>query len=159
MQNPGFLRAMKRGEEPAVDALLRAAFGGEDEVRLVAKLRKAGAIAGESVLPGPEGPVGYFALSSMVAPKGWLCLAPVAVDPAWQGKGYGRRMVRMLVGWAGAAQQTVVVLGDPAFYTACGFSQPRAASLTSPYPVEQTSILRPGSDVPSDTLTYPPAFG
>ncbi|WP_323768130.1 N-acetyltransferase [Marinovum sp.] len=162
LQTPGFLRAMKPGEEPAVDALLRAAFGGEEEVRLVARLRKAGVMAGESVLPGPEGaagPVGYFALSQMRAPKGWLCLAPVAIHPDWQGRGQGRRMVRMLAGWAGAAGQTVVVLGDPGFYESCGFSTARAAQLNSPYPIDHTAILAPGENVPAETLRYPAAFG
>lgn len=162
LQTPGFLRAMKRGEEPLVDALLRAAFAGEDEVRLVAKLRKAGVMAGESVLPGPEGsagPVGYFALSQMRQPTGWLCLAPVAIHPDWQGRGHGRRMLRMLAGWAEAAGQTIVVLGAPDFYESCGFSRTRAAALTSPYPLDHTLLLAPGGGVPRETLVYPAAFG
>ncbi|WP_417525942.1 GNAT family N-acetyltransferase [Marinovum sp.] len=162
LQTPGFLRAMKPGEEPSVDALLRAAFGGEDEVRLVAKLRKAGVMAGESVLPGPEGsngPVGYFALSQMRQPKGWLCLAPVAIHPDWQRRGQGRRMIRMLTGWAEAAGQTIVVLGEPDFYESCGFSRARAAGLTSPYPTDHTLLLAPGGGVPRETLVYPAAFG
>jgi putative acetyltransferase len=162
LQTPGFLRAMKPGEEPAVDGLLRAAFGGDAEVRLVARLRKAGAMAGESVLPGPEGQaevVGYFALSQMRQPRGWLCLAPVAIHPEWQGRGHGRRMIKMLAGWTGAAGQTVVVLGEPGFYAGCGFSRDRAAGLTSPYPVDHTLILAPSENIPAETLVYPAAFG
>lgn len=165
LQTPGFLRAMRPGEEPAVAALLKAAFGGEEEARLVDRLRKDGVMAGESVLPGPEGPaghagpVGYFALSQMRAPKGWLCLAPVAIHPDWQGRGHGRRMIRMLAGWAVAADQRVVVLGEPAFYQDCGFSTARAARLISPYPIDHTALLAPGEDIPTETLRYPAAFG
>ncbi len=162
LQSPGFLRALRPGEEPAVEALLRAAFGGEEEVRLVAQLRKTGAMAGESVLPGPEGgdgPVGYFALSQMRQPNTWLCLAPVAIHPDWQGRGHGRRMLRMLAGWAAAAGQRVVVLGEPGFYEGCGFSRARASALSSPYPIEHTLILAHGDDRPQATLVYPAAFG
>ena len=40
--------------------------------------------------------VGYFALSWMAKPKGWLCLAPVAVQPEMQGRGIGKFAVHSL---------------------------------------------------------------
>lgn len=161
LRAPGFLRELKQGDEPAVDALLRAAFGGQSEVRLVAALRKSGAMAGESVLPGPDGPdgpVGYFALSAFERPKGWLCLAPVAIHPDWQGRGHGRRMMGMLAGWADASAQTIVVLGQPGFYERAGFSRARAADLTTPFPRDHTMLMGPGRDAPTRTLVYPKAF-
>lgn len=157
-ESPGFLRDLKRGEEPAVDALLRAAFGGEDEVKLVAALRKARVMAGESILPGPDGPIGYFALSYFDRPKGWLCLAPVAIHPDWQGQGHGKRMMGMLTAWGLAARQTIVVLGQPDFYEAAGFSSKRAARLISPFPIDHTLLLGPGDDVPECELIYPKPF-
>ena len=96
---PEFARDMKRGEEAQVDALLRAAFGGPEEAELVAKLRKARLIAGEQVMPMGGRIVGYYALSNMVKPKGWLCLAPVAIAPDVQRRGYGKRMIGMLTEW------------------------------------------------------------
>ncbi|SLN14144.1 Acetyltransferase (GNAT) family protein [Roseivivax jejudonensis] len=153
-----FLREMQPGEEPAVDALLRAAFGQADEARIVTALRREGRIAGECIVPGDDGPVGYFALSAMRAPDGWLCLAPVAVAPEAQGQGVGRRMIGMLSAWTVAAGQTVVVLGEPGFYERCGFSVARARNLTSPYPVAHTALARPGQDAPTATLTYPKAL-
>lgn len=155
----GFVREMQRGEEPAVEALLTRAFDGSEEARLVEALRRAGAMAGEMVVPGEDGPVGYYALSWMQAPKGWLCLAPVAVDPARQGQGIGRRMVGQLSEWARLSQQVIVVLGDVPFYERAGFSQARAARLNSPYPVEHTLLAGPGEDVPEARLIYPRAFG
>lgn len=149
----GTLRELRRGEEPAAEALLNRAFPSNDEARLVAKLRKSGAMAGEQVLADGDTLLGYYALSQMQGPKGWLCLAPVAVDPDHHGKGLGRRMMRWLVGWAEQTGQTVVVLGDPAFYQRCGFRM--AEGLTSPYPLDHTLVAGPAG---SGALVYPKAF-
>jgi len=121
-------------------------------------LRRSGAIAGEVVLPYQGGVVGYYAVSQMRAPQGWLCLAPVAIDPEWQGSGHGRRMLGMLTEWARMSQTFVVVLGAPEFYARAGFDRARAARLTSPYPITHTLLAGPGADVPEETLIYPKAF-
>ena len=156
---PGFCRPMAAGEEGQVAAVLEAAFGQPDEARLVEMLRRDRVIAGEMVMPLGDEIVGYYALSQMRAPKGWLCLAPVAVAPAHQGKGYGLRMMGQLTAWASAAQLTVVVLGEARLYEKAGFSAARAARLTSPYPVEHTLLAGPGEDAPQVTLSYPKTFG
>ncbi|WP_417243421.1 GNAT family N-acetyltransferase [Celeribacter sp.] len=156
-KSPDFMRPLKRGEEPAVDALMAAAFGGTAEVDLVAALRKSRAIAGEMVLPMDGGIIGYAALSHMVAPKGWLALAPVAIHPDHHGRGFGRRFVGMISQWAELSGQTVVVLGDPAFYTRCGFA-PVADGFTSPYPLDHTLTTGPAT-AKVKTLSYPKAFG
>ncbi len=157
MFSPDFLREMKRGEEASVSALLTDAFGQPDEARLVEKLRKSRAMAGEMVLPSKQGIVGYLALSRMIAPKGWLCLAPMAVHPDLQRMGYGRRMVGMITEWARLSGQTLVVLGDPDFYTRCGF-RPAPEGLTSPYPVDHTLVAGEVKAKSLD-LRYPQAFG
>ena len=155
---PEFSRELRRGEEPAVRDLLTQAFGGAAEADLVEALRREGDIAGEVVLPYQGGIVGYYAVSRMRAPEQWLCLAPVAIAPDWQGSGHGRRMVGMLAEWARRSGTFVVVLGPVPFYTRSGFSDQRAACLTSPYPVPQTLLAGPGNDVPKTTLIYPKAF-
>lgn len=125
----------------------------------MAGLRKTGAIAGEMVLPGQDGAIiGYYALSHFVKPKGWLCLAPVAIRPDEQGRGYGRRMIGQLAEWARLTGSYVVVLGQPEFYGKCGFSSARAARLTSAYPVTHMLLAGPGEDVPQEALTYPKVF-
>ncbi|MDG1376666.1 MAG: N-acetyltransferase [Yoonia sp.] len=154
---PEFARDMKRGEEAQVDALLRAAFGGSAEAELVVKLRKARLIAGEQVLPMGDKIVGYYALSYMVKPKGWLCLAPVAIAPDVQRRGYGKRMVGMLTEWARLTKTPVVVLGEPAFYEKAGFSREGAAALTSPYPIDHTMVCGL-TGAPEQTLVYATAF-
>ncbi len=153
-----FHRELRKGEEAKVDRLLQRAFGGQDEVRLVHNLRKSKAMAGEMVVPVGDDIIGYYALSWIRAPKNWLCLAPVAVDPDWQGQGQGKRMMGLLSEWARLTGTYVVVLGEVAFYEKGGFSQSRAANLQSPFPIEYTLIAGPGNDAPSQELRYPAAF-
>ena len=142
MQFPGFIRPASSGDIPAIDALLKAAFGGSEEVALVHALRRDGAIRGEQVIPLGDEIIGYYALSAMKSPAGWLCLAPVAIAPGWQGRGHGRRLVSQL-----------------AFYAKAGFVAAAAAALTSPYPVAQTLLAGAGGKVPPQKLIYPAAFG
>lgn len=155
---PQFARDLKAGEEAAVDALLQAAFGGDDEVRLVHSLRKSHAMAGEVVLPMNDRIVGYYALSALVKPKGWLCLAPVAIHPDLQGRGHGKRMMGVLTEWARLTQTPVVVLGAPEFYEKAGFSRHYATALQSPYPVENTMLAGVSKPVSAQHLKYPDAF-
>ena len=155
---PDFMRPARPADHAAIDHILRAAFGGPNEADLVTNLRAAGAMELELVMTADETPVCHLALSRMAAPAGWLALAPVAVDPQWQGKGLGSRMVAGAVRLMQMKGATVVVLGKPSFYGRAGFSGPRAAGLISAYPSEFLLILRPGDDVPAETLAYPAAF-
>lgn len=155
---PDHMRAARASDHAAVDILLRAAFPGPDEAALVQALRAKGEIDMELVLPDETGVAGYLALSRMAAPMGWVCLAPVAIAPAWQGRGLGQRLVKAALKLTQIKGQSVVVLGDPVFYTRCGFSRPRAARLSTPYSADHTLIARPGDDIPEDTLRYPSAF-
>ena len=155
---PGFTRPMRSGEEEGVRDLLETAFGGTDEGRLVDGLRKSGDMAGEMVLPMGERVIGYYALSRLTAPKGWLCLAPVAIAPDLQRLGHGRRMIRQLAEGGRLTGQYVVVLGQVEFYEKSGFRKDRAARLASPYPLEHTLLAGPGEDAPKEALRYPKPF-
>ena len=155
---PDFARELRPGEESQVEALLHAAFEGPDEADLVRKLRKDRAMAGENVLVWDGEIMGYFALSHMVAPKGWLCLAPVAIKPSLQRRGYGKRMLGLLSEWARLSQTPVVVLGDPQVYERAGFSRDMAANLISPYPIEFTMLAGLKGPPPTKKLVYPAAF-
>lgn len=157
--SPDFLREMRPGEEPQVDALLRAAFSGPEEAQLVQRLRREGDMAGEQVMSADDTVIAYAGLSRMTAPRGWLCLAPVAVHPDWQRRRIGKRLVGMIAEWARLSGQVVVVLGQVRFYERAGFCAARAARLVSPYPVDHTLLAGPGADAPAETLVYPAAFG
>lgn len=155
---PDFMRPARSTDHAAIDDLLRAAFAGPQEAGLVRDLRKSGDMALEMVMQWPDGLVGYLALSRLKSPEGWLALAPVAVAPHWQGKRLGTRMVTGVLRLMAIKAATTVVLGRPSFYARAGFSQERAAGLTTPYPPENILIARPGMDVPTETLIYPAAF-
>lgn len=154
---PSFARDLRRVEEPLVDDLIADAFGRTDEVKLVHKLRKSGLIAGEQVMPMGDRIVGFYALSYMVKPKGWLCLAPVAIASDVQRRGYGKRMMGMLIEWARLTCTPVVVLGPQEFYTKVGFSGDAATKLRSPYPAEHLAVAGV-TGVPDQELIYPAAF-
>ncbi|SEV94211.1 putative acetyltransferase [Cognatiyoonia koreensis] len=154
---PDFCRDMRAVEEPAVDALLRAAFGGEAEVRLVHALRKSGKMMGEMVLPYEGGVVGYAALSQLTAPKGWLALAPVAIADHMRGRRNGQRMVGLITEWARITQTPIVVVGPVQFYERAGFSRANAQGLETPYPLERT-LIAGVEGIPVERLIYPNAF-
>ena len=145
----------------AVEALLRAAFERQDEADLVAALRESGSIWEEWVAIVDSRIVGHIALSRMRAPRDWACLAPVSVQPEWQGRGIGAALTRHGSARAGApdAPAAIVVLGEPGFYAANGFDLDRAEALQSPFPISHTLIARPGTDWPEERLVYPEAFG
>jgi len=174
VNGPDFVRDIRPDDFAEVDALLQAAFGGVQEVALVHALRRDKDMVSESVIHWDGRIIAYAGLSRMVAPVGWLCLAPVAVlpeaqrgalTPAGQAKGHwqvGKRLVSELASAARTPEfdksPAIVVLGQPEFYEQCGFSRTRAARLTSPYPRDFTMLAAPGEDVPKAELIYPAAF-
>lgn len=154
---PDYCRDMRAAEEPAVDALLRAAFEGEDEVRLVHALRKSGKMMGEMVLPWDGGVGGYAAMSQLTAPQGWLALAPVAIAKDLRGRRNGKRMVGLITEWAKITKTPMVVVGPRAFYEKAGFSHANAQGLDTPYPLEHT-LIAGVEGMPLETVVYPAAF-
>lgn len=82
---PDFTTSVAEAQFDEVEALLKAAFPTDAEAQLVRRLRADGNMLFEFQKPW-EGKIGgYFALSRMQGPKGWACLAPMAVRPEWQG--------------------------------------------------------------------------
>ena len=112
----------------------------------------------EVVLPWEGGLPGYLALSRLVAPAGWLALAPVAIAPAWHRRGLGTRLVAMMMRLLAIKAQSVMVVGKPSFYERCGLSVAGAAGLRSPYPAYVTAFAGPGDDLPVAQVVYPDAF-
>lgn len=154
---PDYCRDMHAVEEPAVDALLRDAFGREDEVRLVHALRKSGKMVGEMVLPWEGGVAGYAALSQLTAPKGWIALGPVAIADHLRGRRHGKRMLGLISEWARITKTPMVVVGPRAFFEKGGFSHTNAQGLDTPFPLEDTLIA--GVDgQPMERVIYPKAF-
>ncbi len=157
--DPSFTRDAREADHDAIDRLLIASFGGAEEAQLVRDLRADGAIWQETVMPWGDEMAGYLAISRFVAPEGWLCLAPVAVHPDWQGAGRGQFMVEGAVEeFSKKLNRYMVVVGDGKFYRRCGFLATRAARLTSPFGTKNTLLVGPEMSVPAEMLVYPKPF-
>jgi putative acetyltransferase len=167
MTVPVHIRRLRQGDESGVDALLRAAFGGEVEVGLVRRLRADGDVLAELVAVNGELVVGHVLFSPLALGPGErlpnaASLAPLAVLPDLQREGVGRALVAAgLALLAREGVELVVVVGDPAYYGRFGFEAAVVAGLASPYsgPYEQGLWLgRARKLAPGLWLRYPRAF-
>lgn len=146
------LRRERAGDEAAIAALTERAFGGPDEARLIAALRRDGDLAVSLVAECHGAILGHVALSPLKADGPAFSLAPLSVHPAVRRRGIGTALVRAALD--AAAGHTVVVLGDPAYYTRFGFA---AADLASPY--AGPHLMAAGPALPSgNRITHAPAF-
>ncbi|MBX3501040.1 MAG: N-acetyltransferase [Alphaproteobacteria bacterium] len=151
----------------AIAALNRAAFGGEEEVEIIDRLRRDGLLVLSLVERDARGIVGHILFSALdVAVDGRavrsVALAPMAVAPARQRGGVGSRLVRHGLnvlrdrGW-----EAVIVLGHPDYYPRFGFSAALAARLAAPFSGEAFMALELRSDAlagAAGTVRYPRAF-
>ena len=111
----------------AISDVVRAAFGQDDESKLVDQLRNAGALAVSTVLVCDERLIAHASASPMIWVDGStyffaLALAPVSVTPTEQRRGYGTKVV-----WATIERcrqlgaDILTVLGNPVYYERFGF--------------------------------------
>lgn len=116
------LRPEQPGEEPAVEDVVRAAFGpdGEQVAALVRDLRRSDAWLGLSFVAEREGElIGHVAFTGALldAPPRLvdvLVLSPLGVVPPEQGRGAGAALVRHgLAALAGGAEPLVFLEGSP----------------------------------------------
>ena len=118
------VRPERRGDIDAIRAVHDAAFGGQNEGRLVDALRAAGKLVVSLVAERDGevvGHIGFSPVTSAAAARGFG-LAPLAVRPDAQRLGVGGMLV--VEGLAAAARsgcEFVVVLGDPRYYGRFGF--------------------------------------
>ncbi len=162
-------RPEKEEDAAAVHALHAAAFPTKDEARLVDALRRdPGAwLPGLScVAEAPDGSVAAHALLTRcrVGDAPALALAPVATDPAQQGRGAGTAVIRAVLEAARArGERLVVVLGHPDYYPRFGFVRASAYGIRTSFEVPDEALMAlvlDGSDeAPGGTIRYPAAFG
>jgi len=125
-----YLRAFTEAERDSVATLAEALLS--EELRSQTR-NLAAEVDGEVV--------GHVAFSE-VAPTtdaGWRgeILAPLAVAPAYQGRGVGAQLVEAGLGQlAGAGVNVVFVYGDPAYYGRFGFDAATATRYRPPYALE-----------------------
>jgi putative acetyltransferase len=112
----------------AIYEVNRTAFDREDEAQLVDILRKEfpdGLISLVAEVAGKV--VGHILFSRMTVEDGErvyqaIGLGPMAVTPAYQGKGIGSKLVlEGMIACKAAGNEIVIVLGHPWFYPKFGF--------------------------------------
>ena len=163
---------MIRDERPAdweaIDRVNRAAFGGEEEARIVRRLREDGLAAVSLVAEDTGAVVGHLMLSWLPTRVDGrdiraLALAPMAVLPGHQRRGIGSRLVT--AGIAAARRigaEAIIVVGHPEYYPRFGFSAAAAAHLSAPFSGAAFMALEtlPGALVgTAGSVDYPAAFG
>ncbi len=165
------IRPEGRDEAGAVAAVVAAAFGRREEADLVEALRDSSAwIPGASLVAESGGRVvGHVLLSrgQVVGDdrQAVAVLAPLAVAPEAQGRGWGGALVRAALARAVDLGEAAVVLeGDPAYYGRWGFefAPPLGLHMDLPdwAPPRAAQVHRLGHDtVPQGRLVLPEAFG
>lgn len=154
--------------DPAIHAVIAAAFGREDEADLVDRL-----LDGEHVLISMtakiEGRiVGHILFSRMwidtaQGPVAAVALAPLAVLPQYQRKGFGGHLIRSGIEiLREQGEKIVIVVGHPDCYPRFGFSAEKTKWLTSPFPPEAfmaMELVDGALEGIRGPVVYPPAFG
>jgi len=169
------LRNELPGDVPAIHELVVAAFGQEDEAKLVDGLREQGDLVLSHVADRKGEIIAHLAFSPLQIldaegsplelPGPVLGLAPMAVAPKFQRTGVGTGLLRSAM--ARLSQEGVaalVVLGHPNYYPRFGFKPASQARLRCPFEVPDAAFLlwtpEPlGDDALAGTVKYAPAFG
>ena len=148
----------------AVERLLDRAFGADRHGRTAYRLREGVApVAALSLaLLDDDGalvgsiqcwPVRHHGDDGSDAPL--VLVGPVAVEPAHQQAGHGRRLMQAALDKAGS--QPLMLIGDPEYYGRFfGFSAAATAGWRLPGPVEPHRLLARGDGVPDGAGTIGP---
>jgi len=163
----GEIRPERDADDTPIRAVHQAAFGRDDEARLVDLLRDAGVVIASIVGVFDDRIVGHALFSQVrIDSEGGsdtiASLAPIAVLPGHQRRGIGRALMRHgTVMCADAGYGALIVVGHPAYYPRFGFAADAVAHLESPYSGDAFMglDLRPGFLASiRGTVRYPSAF-
>lgn len=156
------------GDIEPIHRLNSVAFEGRtEEADLVDALRESGELLLSLVARDESRVVGHVAFSRLVVetadgPIGGVALAPLGVLPGFQDSGVGTDLVtsglRML---AERAEQVVLVVGNPAYYSRFGFSCAAGKRYPSRHsgPHFMALVLGDPATAPIGPVRYPEAFG
>lgn len=160
------IRAAGPEDKEQVRNVLAAAFDGDAEADLTEALIESGDAEYALVAEAAGHLIGIAVFSRLAVSKGdrdirALALAPVGVHPELQGLGIGTGLV---AGGLALAERdkwdTVVVLGDPDYYSRLGFTVTAAAAIDCPYSGPNLSAwVLPGTTLPEKVVVrYPDPF-
>ena len=143
------IRAEKVEDYEAISRVHRVAFGGENEVNLVRKLRDSKEFLPElSLVAVMDGEiVGHILFSPVIIQCSdrsvrALALAPMTVQPEFQRQGIGSQLTgKGLECCRRLGYQIVIVVGHPEYYPRFGFSSARARGLEVPFPVPDEAFM------------------
>jgi putative acetyltransferase len=147
------IRPERPGDEEAIAEVNRRAFGGEEEVGIIARIRNSEFFISALSLVAESGGriTGHimFSIISLVRegrlPEKILSLAPMAVAPEVQGSGTGSDLVR--AGMEKARElgyRIVIVIGHPGYYPRFGFVQARRNGFEIAYEVPDEAFMVAG---------------
>jgi putative acetyltransferase len=161
------IRPERPGDAAAISVLITEAFALAEhsdgtEAAIVERLRDADALTLSLAAEDMGAIVGHAAFSPVTIggrDVGWFGLGPVAVAPGRQKSGIGAQIIRLGLDQLRArGAGGCVVLGDPGYYGRFGFSADARLAFPGP-PARYFQALPFGSDIPSGTVAYHPAFG
>jgi len=158
------VREATRQDREAIFGVEERAFGRRHEAELVEHVIADGEQLLELVAEKDGRIVGHVLFSRLlVDPDGTpfdaVALAPLAVDPDYQGQGVGSALVRrgheML---RARGEKLSVVVGDPAYYGRFGYAHAGAEKFESDYQGDAMQALYWGEAPTSGQLAHPRAF-
>lgn len=146
---PVLIRPAAPGDASAIDTMLDAAFGPGRHARTASRLR-VGAVplAGPSLVAHGGGvllgsvQLWPVALDSTAGRVSLTLLGPLAVAPQARAIGLGRRLLAAALVAADVLRlDTILLIGDLAYYGPFGFSADATGGWTLPGPVERERVL------------------
>ncbi|MBL8542243.1 MAG: N-acetyltransferase [Hyphomonadaceae bacterium] len=161
------IRDAAPSDYPAIRAIVRHAFGQDEEANLVEQLRDDGDVLAELVEASEIALQGHILYSRLsIEREGEIlqaaALAPLSVLPAFQRQGMGGALIR--AGNARCAElgcAAIIVLGHADYYPRFGFSAGAAEFLEAPFsgPHFMALELKPGALQHGGRVRYARAFG
>lgn len=147
------IRAERPGDVEAVQALVRAAFGQDEEADVVHRLRDDPDLVISLVADIDREVVGHIMFSRLGSSAGLdlAQLSPLSVDPSRQGGGIGAALTEAGVGICRVlGLDGILVVGHPEYYPRFGFSAEAAKGLVSAFagrPSFMGMTLKPGVEL------------
>jgi predicted N-acetyltransferase YhbS len=141
-------RAERLADDAAIEEIHAEAFGPGRYARAAFRLREG--VAHDPTLSFVAEADGRVIASVRLTPirvggRPALLLGPLAVIPAFKGRGAGKRLVRIALEAARAAgHQVVLLVGDEPYYGPLGFVRLARYAVTLPAPADPDRVLFAG---------------